>query len=65
MWVKYFIIFKKCKFIRSFKHEQNDHSRLFADGWCLEAFTLAQGRMLEELTNVLIMLVVGKVSMSC
>ncbi|XP_070842927.1 toll-like receptor 5 isoform X2 [Chaetodon trifascialis] len=31
------------------------------DGWCLEAFTLAQGRMLEELTNVLIMLVVGKV----
>ncbi|KAK9531117.1 hypothetical protein VZT92_010561 [Zoarces viviparus] len=32
------------------------------DGWCLEAFTLAQGRMLEELTNVLIMLVVGKVA---
>ncbi|KAM9798411.1 toll-like receptor 5b [Neosynchiropus ocellatus] len=31
------------------------------DGWCLDAFTLAQGRMLEELTNVLIMLVVGKV----
>ncbi|KAM3861521.1 toll-like receptor 5 [Diretmus argenteus] len=31
------------------------------DGWCLEAFALAQGRMLEELTNVLIMLVVGKV----
>ncbi|KAF3702577.1 Toll-like receptor 5 Precursor [Channa argus] len=31
------------------------------DGWCLEAFTLAQGRMLEELTNVLIMMVVGKV----
>ncbi|XP_034018791.1 toll-like receptor 5 isoform X2 [Thalassophryne amazonica] len=31
------------------------------DGWCLEAFKLAQGRMLEELTNVLIMLVVGKV----
>lgn len=31
------------------------------DGWCLEAFTLAQGRMLEELTNVLIMLVVGQV----
>ncbi|XP_073349123.1 toll-like receptor 5 [Pagrus major] len=31
------------------------------DGWCLEAFSLAQGRMLEELTNVLIMLVVGKV----
>ncbi|XP_071770325.1 toll-like receptor 5 [Centroberyx gerrardi] len=31
------------------------------DGWCLEAFTLAQGRMLEELTNVLIMLVVEKV----
>ncbi|XP_014829198.1 PREDICTED: toll-like receptor 5 isoform X1 [Poecilia mexicana] len=32
------------------------------DGWCLEAFTLAQGRMLEELTNVLVMLVVGKVA---
>ncbi|XP_038124946.1 toll-like receptor 5 [Cyprinodon tularosa] len=32
------------------------------DGWCLEAFTLAQGRLLEELTNVLIMLVVGKVA---
>ncbi|XP_069559160.1 toll-like receptor 5 [Brachyistius frenatus] len=32
------------------------------DGWCLEAFTLAQGRMLEELTDVLIMLVVGKVA---
>nr|XP_046228937.1 toll-like receptor 5 [Scatophagus argus] len=32
------------------------------DGWCLEAFTLAQGRMLEELTNVLIMLVVGKLT---
>ncbi|XP_047430164.1 toll-like receptor 5 isoform X2 [Mugil cephalus] len=32
------------------------------DGWCLEGFTLAQGRMLEELTNILIMLVVGKVT---
>ncbi|XP_077366581.1 toll-like receptor 5b [Festucalex cinctus] len=32
------------------------------DGWCLEAFTLAQGRMLNELRNVLIMLVVGKVA---
>ncbi|XP_062293366.1 toll-like receptor 5 [Scomber scombrus] len=32
------------------------------DGWCLEVFTLAQGRMLEELTNVLIMLVVGEVA---
>ncbi|XP_041832093.1 toll-like receptor 5 [Melanotaenia boesemani] len=32
------------------------------DGWCLEAFALAHGRMLEELTNVLIMLVVGKVA---
>ncbi|XP_042359336.1 toll-like receptor 5 [Plectropomus leopardus] len=32
------------------------------DGWCLEAFTLAQGRMLEELRNVLIMLVVGKMA---
>ncbi|XP_019751783.1 toll-like receptor 5 [Hippocampus comes] len=32
------------------------------DGWCLEAFTLAQGRMLNELQNVLIMLVVGKVA---
>ncbi|XP_076026988.1 toll-like receptor 5 [Genypterus blacodes] len=32
------------------------------DGWCLEAFTLAQGRMLEELKNILIMLVVGKVA---
>lgn len=32
------------------------------DGWCLEAFTLAQGRMLEELTNILILLVVGKVA---
>ncbi|KAM8831671.1 toll-like receptor 5 isoform 2-T4 [Spinachia spinachia] len=32
------------------------------DGWCLEAFTLAQSRMLEELSNVPIVLVVGKVS---
>ncbi|XP_034755691.1 toll-like receptor 5b [Etheostoma cragini] len=32
------------------------------DGWCLEAFTLAQGRTLEELTDVLLMLVVGKVA---
>ncbi|XP_061751006.1 toll-like receptor 5 [Nerophis ophidion] len=32
------------------------------DGWCLEAFTMAQGRMLNELQNVLIMLVVGKVA---
>ncbi|XP_041661777.1 toll-like receptor 5 [Cheilinus undulatus] len=32
------------------------------DGWCLEAFSLAQGRMLEELSNILIMLVVGKVA---
>ncbi|XP_035474196.2 toll-like receptor 5 [Scophthalmus maximus] len=32
------------------------------DGWCLEAFMLAQGRMLEELTNVLVLLVVGKVA---
>ncbi|XP_053192544.1 LOW QUALITY PROTEIN: toll-like receptor 5 [Scomber japonicus] len=32
------------------------------DGWCLEVFTLAQGRMLEELTNILIMLVVGEVA---
>lgn len=36
-------------------------SCLLPDGWCLEAFTLAQGRMMEELTNILIMLVVGKV----
>ena len=35
---------------------------LLTDGWCLEAFALAQGRMLEELTNVLIMLVVEKAS---
>ncbi|XP_029487348.1 toll-like receptor 5 [Oncorhynchus nerka] len=31
------------------------------DGWCLEAFTLAQSRMLEELRDVLIMVVVGNV----
>lgn len=37
---------------------------LYLDGWCLEAFTLAQGRMLEELRNVLIMMVVGKVCVS-
>lgn len=36
---------------------------LCVDGWCLEAFSLAQGRMLEELSNVLIMVVVGKVRM--
>lgn len=36
--------------------------RFLKDGWCLEAFSLAQGRMLEELTNVLIMVVVGKVT---
>uniref|UniRef100_A0AAV2KE11 TIR domain-containing protein n=1 Tax=Knipowitschia caucasica TaxID=637954 RepID=A0AAV2KE11_KNICA len=34
------------------------------DGWCLEAFTLAQGRKLEELSNALIMIVVGKVNIS-
>ncbi|CAB1443283.1 unnamed protein product [Pleuronectes platessa] len=32
------------------------------DGWCLEAFTLAQSRMVEELKNVLILLVIGKVA---
>ncbi|XP_049446618.1 toll-like receptor 5 [Epinephelus fuscoguttatus] len=32
------------------------------DGWCLEAFSLAQGRMLEEPTSIPIMLVVGKVA---
>ncbi|KAM9354894.1 toll-like receptor 5 [Pholidichthys leucotaenia] len=32
------------------------------DGWCLEAFSLAQSRMLEELTSILILLVVGKVT---
>ncbi|XP_061667356.1 toll-like receptor 5 isoform X2 [Syngnathoides biaculeatus] len=32
------------------------------DGWCLEAFTLAQGRMLNELKNVLVMVLVGKVA---
>ncbi|XP_054871773.1 toll-like receptor 5 [Amphiprion ocellaris] len=36
--------------------------RLQPDGWCLEAFSLAQGRMLEELKNILIMVVVGKVT---
>lgn len=36
--------------------------RFLKDGWCLEAFTLAQGRKLEELSNVLIMIVVGKVA---
>ncbi|CAL9692175.1 unnamed protein product [Knipowitschia caucasica] len=40
----------------------NINKYLFADGWCLEAFTLAQGRKLEELSNVLIMIVVGKVT---
>uniref|UniRef100_A0A8C7Q7M1 TIR domain-containing protein n=1 Tax=Oncorhynchus mykiss TaxID=8022 RepID=A0A8C7Q7M1_ONCMY len=30
------------------------------DGWCLEAFTLAPSRMLEELRDVLIMVIVGK-----
>ncbi|XP_020779183.2 toll-like receptor 5 [Boleophthalmus pectinirostris] len=32
------------------------------DGWCLEAFTLAQGRKLEELSNVLIVIIVGRVA---
>ncbi|KAG7509088.1 toll-like receptor 5 [Solea senegalensis] len=32
------------------------------DGWCLEAFSVAQSRMLEELTDILILLVVGKVA---
>ncbi|XP_062323768.1 toll-like receptor 5 isoform X1 [Osmerus eperlanus] len=31
------------------------------DGWCLEAFSLAQSRMLEELRNMLIVVVAGKV----
>ncbi|XP_034554817.1 toll-like receptor 5 [Notolabrus celidotus] len=37
-------------------------NKFLRDGWCLEAFSLAQSRMLEELTNVLIMLVVGEVT---
>lgn len=32
------------------------------DGWCLEAFTLAQGCKLEELSDILIMIVVGRVA---
>ncbi|XP_004083724.1 toll-like receptor 5 [Oryzias latipes] len=36
--------------------------KFLEDGWCLEAFSLAQGRMLEELTNILIMLVVEKMA---
>nr|XP_015803820.2 toll-like receptor 5 [Nothobranchius furzeri]XP_054604491.1 toll-like receptor 5 [Nothobranchius furzeri] len=36
--------------------------RFLTDGWCLEAFSLAQGRMLEELKHLLIMVVVGKVA---
>ncbi|XP_029902871.1 toll-like receptor 5b [Myripristis murdjan] len=35
--------------------------KFLKDGWCLEAFTLAQSRMLEELSNVLIMLLVERV----
>ncbi|XP_062406225.1 toll-like receptor 5 [Sardina pilchardus] len=31
------------------------------DGWCLEAFMLAQGRMLEELKDVLVMVIVGSI----
>lgn len=31
------------------------------DGWCLEAFVLAQGRMLEELRDLLIVVMVGKI----
>ncbi|XP_070302874.1 toll-like receptor 5 [Salvelinus sp. IW2-2015] len=31
------------------------------DGWCLEAFALAPSRMLEELRDFLIMVIVGKV----
>ncbi|XP_049723977.1 toll-like receptor 5 [Elephas maximus indicus] len=32
------------------------------DGWCLEAFTYAQGRCLSDLNSVLIMVVVGSLS---
>ncbi|XP_051792696.1 toll-like receptor 5 [Acanthochromis polyacanthus] len=42
------------------KSSQNNVT--LSDGWCLEAFSLAQGRMLEELKNILIMVVVGKVT---
>ncbi|KAJ8391552.1 hypothetical protein AAFF_G00088740 [Aldrovandia affinis] len=31
------------------------------DGWCLEAFSLAQSRMLEELRDVLVVVVVGAI----
>ncbi|XP_076129511.1 toll-like receptor 5b [Alosa pseudoharengus] len=31
------------------------------DGWCLEAFMLAQRRMLEELKDVLVMVIVGSI----
>ncbi|XP_074542037.1 toll-like receptor 5b [Halichoeres trimaculatus] len=36
--------------------------KFLQDGWCLEAFSLARTRMLEELTDVLVLLVVGKVT---
>nr|QOS44502.1 toll-like recrptor 5m [Argyrosomus japonicus] len=57
-------IFRCCFEARDFlpgeDHLSNIRDAIWGNGWCLEAFTLAQGRMLEELTNVLIMLVVGK-----
>ncbi|KAG5845308.1 hypothetical protein ANANG_G00137420 [Anguilla anguilla] len=31
------------------------------DGWCLEAFSLAQSRMIDELRDVLVMVVVGRI----
>ncbi|KAK7134040.1 hypothetical protein R3I94_015786 [Phoxinus phoxinus] len=47
---------------------QNSHKtlcvvseRFLKDGWCLETFTLAQCRMLVELKNILVVLVVGNI----
>uniref|UniRef100_A0A8P4KPD9 TIR domain-containing protein n=1 Tax=Dicentrarchus labrax TaxID=13489 RepID=A0A8P4KPD9_DICLA len=52
--------FEARDFLPGEDHLSNIRDAIWGNGWCLEAFTLAQGRMLEELTNVLIMLVVGK-----
>lgn len=57
-----FILTLDAKCIKALKkYNEQTESCLFLDGWCLEAFSLAQGRMLEELTNILVMVVVGKV----
>ncbi|XP_045062868.1 toll-like receptor 5 [Coregonus clupeaformis] len=59
--------FKARDFIAGEDHLSNIRDTIWVskeflkNGWCLEAYILAQSRMLEELRDVLIMVIVGKV----